>query len=144
MSSVGFEPAVSARERPQTYVLDRTAIWIGMVFSMSLLLISFICNLFEGQEKEIWYSLRTKLQCQHMTCFSINKISDPFKKVNFTLVITVLVIVQSLRLRDQGRFGTWNCSFPQVKLVNQWIYFDESFRNSISAVNSAFHTLWDF
>jgi len=144
MPTVGFEPAISAGERPQTYVLDRAAIWIGMTFSMSLLLVSFKCELFEGQEREIWYSLRTKLQCQHMTCFSINKITDPFKNVNFTLVTTVLVIVQSLKLTDQGRFGTWNCSFLQVKWVNQRIYFDESLRNILNAVNSASQTLWDF
>ena len=115
MSPVGFEPTISVGEMPQTYVLDRTAIWIGMTFSMSLLLISFICELFEGHEKEILYSLRTKLQCHYMIFCSINKISDPFKNVDFTLVTTALVIVQSLRLTDQGRFDNWNCSFLQVK-----------------------------
>jgi hypothetical protein len=29
MSSAAFEPAIQARERPETYVLDRTAAGIG-------------------------------------------------------------------------------------------------------------------
>ena len=103
-----------------------------IIFSMSLLPRSLKCDFFKGQEKEIWYSLRTTLQCQLMLCCSINKFSDPFKNVNCTLVTTVLVIVQSLRVRDRGRFGTWNCSFLQVKWANQRIYSDESFRNSIT------------
>ena len=36
MYTAGFEPAVPAIERPQTYALDRTAIAVGfLVFSVS-------------------------------------------------------------------------------------------------------------
>jgi len=30
MGLVGFEPTISAGERPQTYVLDRAATWTGI------------------------------------------------------------------------------------------------------------------
>ena len=36
MPPVGFEPALSAGERPQTYVLDRAATGTGYYFSSNL------------------------------------------------------------------------------------------------------------
>ena len=36
MSPVGFEPAISAGERPQTYALDRAATGTGAVIYISI------------------------------------------------------------------------------------------------------------
>ena len=42
MPPVGFEPTISASERPQTYALDRAAIGTGIV--VKLLLLSYNIN----------------------------------------------------------------------------------------------------
>jgi hypothetical protein len=35
MSPVGFEPTISAGERPQTYVLDRAATGAGKLYTLN-------------------------------------------------------------------------------------------------------------
>ena len=41
MPSVGFEPKISAGERPQTYALDRAAIGTGVIKVLKILKLVF-------------------------------------------------------------------------------------------------------
>jgi hypothetical protein len=66
-----------------------------------------------------------------MSAYDLNKYNLRFfKNLNLIFLTTVLVIVHSLRLRDQRRFETWFYIFLQVKWGNLIIYSDGSFRNS--------------
>ena len=54
MPPVGFEPTVSAGERPQTYALDRAATMIGChIFNQTLLKWTFPCSRHGGLQGEL-------------------------------------------------------------------------------------------
>jgi len=52
MPQVGFEPTISAGERPQTYALDRAAIWNGNNNNNNNNNNNFIINLSSGPQSE--------------------------------------------------------------------------------------------
>ena len=58
MSLVGFEPAVSAGERPQTYALDRAATGTGVIIHINRVNpLQFSATYFRRQERRIHFVL---------------------------------------------------------------------------------------
>ena len=44
MPRVGFEPTISAGERPKTYALDRAATWTGQCFKLRTLYLDILAR----------------------------------------------------------------------------------------------------
>jgi hypothetical protein len=59
MPPVGFEPTISASERPQTYVLDRAATGIGLLMLIVLSLLITQKKLYTSEFKEQRLDSRT-------------------------------------------------------------------------------------
>jgi hypothetical protein len=59
MPTAGFEPTISAGERPQTYALDRTATGTGSKYSYDLetfqaTVTLYFCKLQNGSIRQVW------------------------------------------------------------------------------------------
>jgi hypothetical protein len=82
MSPVGFEPAIPASTRPQTYALDRAATGIGFVNSMMNQ--SNNCQLYEDDTP--WCSI---LLFAKFIAFSYNSLSV-YKRLCFVAFVSTL------------------------------------------------------
>jgi len=51
---VGFEPTISAGERPQTYALERVATCIGKYRSLEILILDWSKKLNRGKFNIVW------------------------------------------------------------------------------------------
>ena len=68
MPPVGFEPTIAARERPQTYALDRTATGTGRLYSLYIPLIYYTLTVYVSV---IWMNMDIHLP----SCFMLMNIS---------------------------------------------------------------------
>ena len=55
MPPVGFEPTISAGERPQTYALDRAATGTGINYILLIFNNNYMLNI--NMQKIVWYNL---------------------------------------------------------------------------------------